>query len=112
MVQLHEDFCYEPGRPLNRLDIKIMLESGRPLDLKGLTAALCVEELGAWHLYNPTDYVPPAKEKIMAAYSTIISFDAPTKLPRDPRWLRLLVDASAFFARGSTRERSDGRSSA
>lgn|GEM_PF-6433662 len=103
-VQSVKECCYRfsPNPPDSHARYPRM-QLGRPLDLSGLTTALCVEEAGAWHLYNPETHIPPAKAAVLEVYGQIIACDAPHKMPQDPRLLRLLVDAAAALHGEKTR---------
>lgn len=102
-VQMQAKPCYSRGQRQTYLRRKVPMQFGRPLDLSGLTTALCVEEAGAWHLYDASTHLPPAKANVLGVYGQIIACDAPHKIPTDPRLLRLLVDAAAALHGEKTR---------
>jgi len=79
------------------------MELGRPIDLSGLATALGVEAAGAWHLYDPTTALVPDQNTVAQVCAEIMRYNAPHKLPTDPRLMRLLVDACAANHGESTR---------
>lgn len=85
--------CY-PVPTLTTAENPQMIFNGA-LDTSGIKTALCVEEAGGWGQYDPATHLPPPEATVNALLGELQNLAHPTAMPPDPRYLRLLVDATA-----------------